>query len=92
MPPRKRAESKPPTPETPDAGQQGDETLPTETAPPASADQGDTAPAAPPPADEPKKSDLQDVEQPCPICFPNGWADGAFSHGCEHGTWIRDNA
>jgi hypothetical protein len=41
--------------------------------------------------DKPKKSDLQDVEQPCPACFPNGWADNAFSHGCEHGTWIRDN-
>lgn len=87
MPPRKRAESKPPTPETPGADQHGDEALPT-----ASTAPGDTTPAdTPPPADRPTKSDLQEVEQPCPVCFPNGWADGAFSHGCEHGTWIRDN-
>lgn len=75
MPPRKRAE-----------------TLPTEAAPPVSADPADTTPAAvEPPDDKPNKSDLQTVEQPCSVCFPNGWADGAFSHGCEHGTWIRDN-
>lgn len=91
MPPRKRAEPKPPAPETPDASQQGDETLPT-----ASTGSGDTTPAdtpagSPKPDDKPTKSDLQEVEQPCSICFPNGWADGAFSHGCEHGTWIRDN-
>jgi hypothetical protein len=97
MPPRKRAEPKPPTPDAPAAEQQGDETLPTETVPPADADAGATTPApvdppaeASPPDDKPTKSDLQEVEQPCPICFPNGWADGAFSHGCEHGTWIRD--
>lgn len=82
MPPRKRAESKPPTPETSAGDQQGDEALPTETTPPASTD----------PGDKPKKSDLQTAEQPCATCFPNGWADNAFSHGCEHGTWIRGNA
>lgn len=99
MPPRKRAEPKPPAPETLAADRQGNDTPPTETVPPASTDPGDTTPTAvePPadepvaPDDEPTKSDLQEVEQPCPTCFPNGWADGAFSHGCEHGTWIRDN-
>lgn len=54
-------------------------------APPPADDRGDT-PAAPPPS----KSDLQEVEQPCAQCFPNGWPEGAFSVGCEHGTWIRN--
>lgn len=54
-------------------------------APPLADDRGDT-PAAPPLS----KSDLQEVEQPCAQCFPNGWPEGAFSVGCEHGTWIRN--
>lgn len=83
MPPRKRAEPKPEPP--------ADETLPP---PAADTTNEDSAPSEPPAptGDEPKKSDLQTVEQPCSICFPNGWADGAFSHGCDHGTWVRDSA
>ena len=91
MPPRKRAETKP---EPPATEPQGDETLPTEPQTPPIVDTPTTTPTPdePPTSDDkPSKSDLQGVEQPCPVCFPNGWADGAFSHGCEHGTWIRDN-
>ncbi|MET9222317.1 hypothetical protein ABZX65_26625 [Streptomyces sp. NPDC003300] len=77
MPPRKRAETKPDDPATPedttDPAADGDSKEP------------ETTPA------EPDKSDLQPVGQPCPACFPNGWADGAFAHGCEHGTWVRNN-
>jgi hypothetical protein len=39
---------------------------------------------------EPERSDLQAVENPCPNCFPNGWPEGSFAVGCEHGSWIRD--
>jgi hypothetical protein len=94
MPPRKRAEAKPEDPEQ--------TTVPAPA--PAPAAPVDTPPADPggatpppenrdePPVDKPKapeKSDLQDVEQPCVECFPNGWTEGAFSQGCEHGTWVR---
>lgn len=80
MPPRKRAESKPAEPE---AATQETE-LP-------DADSGDeeTAEAAAPAAKKPAQSDLQAVEAPCPECFPNGWPDGGFGLGCEHGTWYR---
>ncbi|MFF7142241.1 hypothetical protein ACFZB5_13465 [Streptomyces nodosus] len=39
----------------------------------------------------PELSDLQAVDRPCPKCMPNGWPEGAFSVGCTHGTWLRDN-
>lgn len=83
MPPRKRAETKPEEPEQ-------------TTVPDPAATDDDPEPKTPdePPTDEPKapeKSDLQSVEQPCAECFPNGWANGAFSHGCNHGTWVRDH-
>lgn len=39
--------------------------------------------------DEPTRSDLQEADEPCPKCMPNGWPANAFSVGCTHGTWIR---
>jgi hypothetical protein len=107
MPPRKRAESKPtadPT-LTPDAGagskapgsdeSDGTTPEPPETPEgPATFDAG-AAPAGSDPGESDDKasakSDLQQVEQPCTTCFPSGWPAMAFSVGCEHGTWIRDN-
>lgn len=83
MPPRKRAESKPAEPVEPQLGEDP-------AAPEAAA--AEEPPPASPDSDKPKKSDLQAAEQPCPICIPNGWVEGAFSMGCEHGTWVRDNA
>lgn len=92
MPPRKRVDPKPEPPEQEPVVQ----TLPPADPPEEQApvDSGQSPNPDEPPADEPKKpekSDLRDVEQPCTECFPSGWADGAFSHGCEHGTWVRDN-
>ncbi|MEU5596692.1 hypothetical protein [Streptomyces sp. NPDC020298] len=43
-------------------------------------------------ADDSARSDLQTVDRPCEECFPNGWPQQAFSVGCTHGTWIRDNS
>lgn len=83
MPPRKRAETKPDEPDLPVS-----ETPPEDPAAPTPEEPSREAATK----DEPKKSDLQTVEQPCPICIPNGWVDGAFSMGCEHGTWVRDSA
>ncbi|MFI8535335.1 hypothetical protein ACIGMX_34460 [Streptomyces aquilus] len=37
----------------------------------------------------PERSDLQNVDQPCKECCPNGWPENAFSVGCTHGTWVR---
>jgi hypothetical protein len=32
------------------------------------------------------------MDTPCPdhACFPDGWPDGAYAAGCEHGAWTRD--
>lgn len=100
MPPRKRAASaaeateveQPETEATeqPDAdGAASDET---ETTPDTPDTEDDAPPEDPKSDDAPARSDLQTVEQPCPECMPNGWPDGAFSVGCTHGTWIRDNS
>lgn len=37
----------------------------------------------------PERSELQEADQPCSECMPNGWPEGAFSVGCTHGTWVR---
>lgn len=29
-------------------------------------------------------------ERPCPLCFPDGWPQGATAVGCEHGHWARE--
>ncbi|MFE2712216.1 hypothetical protein ACFXKI_09560 [Streptomyces mirabilis] len=89
MPPRKRAASaaeateveQPETeaPEQPDADG-------------AASDETETTPDTPDTEGDAPRSDLQTVEQPCPECVPNGWPEGAFSIGCTHGTWIRDNS
>lgn len=106
MPPRKRTESAPkPDPEEttgpvaedegPTGGAAAEPDGPRE--PQDSNDDGTGEPTAAPPDETapdpvPERSDLQTVEQPCPECVPNGWPDGAFSVGCTHGTWVRDNA
>lgn len=106
MPPRKRAasaagateelqapeaeQSETEAPEQPDVdGPASDETETTSDTPEA---EDDTSPEDPESDGAPARSDLQAVEQPCPECMPNGWPEGAFSVGCTHGTWIRDNA
>jgi hypothetical protein len=95
MPPRKRAETKPAEPLAADPEarpEEADQLGPPDSRDPEEVGHADTPDAAATgDGKDPEKSDLQTVEQPCPVCFPNGWADGAFSHGCEHGTWIRDN-
>lgn len=102
MPPRKRAESAPkPDPDetaTPTIEEEGATLEPEPDGPRVpqdSDDDGTGEPKAAPPDEttpEPELSDLQEVEQPCPECVPNGWPEGAFSVGCIHGTWIRDSA
>lgn len=37
----------------------------------------------------PARSDLQEANEPCSICYPDGWPEQVFSLGCEHGTWLR---
>lgn len=96
MPPRKRAESKPPEAAAPTV-----ETSPRDApvvdtpavADPEAPTEGPLAGDMPKSLEsqgEPEKSDLQAVEQPCPICIPNGWVDGAYAMACEHGTWYRN--
>jgi hypothetical protein len=94
MPPRKRAASAPKDepeqePLTPDAstGTEPDEAQTADAADeaPADTDQNDGGGDA-------ERSDLQTADQPCPECLPNGWPEGAFSVGCTHGTWVRDQA
>ncbi len=92
MPPRKRAASAAEATEEPQAPEveQPEIEAPDEPAadgPPSE----ETVPDAEG-ADTPALSDLQEVEQPCPECVPNGWPEGAFSVGCIHGTWVRDSA
>lgn len=94
MPPRKRAASKPEatedqqTPEAPEMEEQpaGGETPPATSG---SADTNDESDDGDTPTESPAKSDLQEADQPCTECMPNGWPEGAFSVGCTHGTWIR---
>lgn len=90
MPPRKRTEPKPVEPEqTLVDAPQDPSADPTDESDDTISDPNDEPHAAS--ADPaPTKSDLQAVEQPCTTCFPTGWPDGAFSVGCEHGTWMRD--
>jgi hypothetical protein len=52
---------------------------------------GDGGDSAPSEDKEPADGDLRQVPQPCGECFPDGWGDGVFARGCEHGTWVRDN-
>lgn len=106
MPPRKRAASATEAakePQAPEAEQSetGTQELPdadgpasdeTEATPDATETAGDASPDEPKSGEDPARSDLQAVEQPCPECMPNGWPDGAFSVGCTHGTWVRDSA
>lgn len=92
MPPRKRAAAAPTTdptltpetdPSTPPGPSQADASGPR---------QGSDGDDAPPDANkQPTKSDPQKVAQPCGECFPDGWGDGFFARGCEHGTWVRDD-
>lgn len=85
MPPRKRAASAPKAepgqeplaPEDEADGQQADAATDESTP-----DSDDAAAPA---------GDLQAVDKPHEECFPNGWPEGAFSVGCTHGTWVRDN-
>jgi hypothetical protein len=93
MPPRKRAETKPAERQetAPEA-----ETLPDDAAPAPATPEAEEAPnadAATPdaPGDDAKASDVQTVDRPCEECMPNGWPEGAFAVGCEHGTWRRTN-
>lgn len=104
MPPRKRAAAAPKTTEAPGADTAPPEPAPpaagdeTETAQPPATNGPGTADADLPPEETtaaeppapPARSDLKDVEQPCAECFPNGWPEQAFSVGCTHGTWIRE--
>lgn len=104
MPPRKRAESAPkPDPDeatAPASEEEGAALEPESDGPrvPQDSDDDGTGETTAAPPDEtapepgPELGDLQEVEQPCPECVPNGWPEGAFSVGCIHGTWIRDSA
>lgn|GEM_PF-2914358 len=60
----------------------------------APADDGDQQPSEDDEDDEDdpelELSDLQTVDLPCTECCPNGWPEGAFSVGCIHGTYIRN--
>lgn len=104
MPPRKRAasapkdesEQEPLAPENEADGQQADATGDPDAREPHDSDDtgaGDesAANAGDGDGEKPERSDLQTVDKPCEECFPNGWPEGAFSVGCTHGTWIRDN-
>jgi hypothetical protein len=97
MPPRKRntaattpaeREEEPVATEDEGKGQQADEASADDSPKPTPDD--DKTPA--PDGEKPARGDLQTVEQPCAECFPNGWPEDAFSVGCTHGTWVRDNA
>lgn len=97
--PRKRTQTKPADPEVVEAPEvQPEEAEPdeveavedeTDTAPPVEQEEAAAPELAPPTSPEPAKSDLQAVEAPCSLCFPNGWPDLVFAVGCEHGTWYR---
>lgn len=106
MPPRKRAAaaptadstftpdadpSAPPAPDQADVTTQEPSTDPQHQADADASKPGDGDGASPAADKKPTKSDLQKVEQPCSECFPDGWGDGFFARGCEHGTWARDN-
>jgi hypothetical protein len=97
MPPRKRTPSAPKTEAAPEQeplvseGEADDQ--------PSDADADDATEAEQAPGDDksddgkaPERSDLQTVDKPCEECLPNGWPEGAFSVGCTHGTWVRDQA
>lgn len=98
MPPRKRAASAPkaeseqeplaPENEADDQQDAADDSASSAEEPQEQAPDGGEKPAE---DDAPERSDLQTVDKPCKECFPNGWPEGAFSVGCTHGTWTRDN-
>ena len=100
MPPRKRASSAPKeepeqellAPET-ENDEQADATGgPDAREPQDSDDTGadDESAANADDGEKPERSDLQTAERPCEECMPNGWPEGAFSVGCTHGTWVRE--
>jgi hypothetical protein len=100
MPPRKRAASAPKeepeqellAPET-ENDEQADATGGPDAREPQDSDDtgaGDESAANAGDGEKPERSDLQTVDQPHEECFPNGWPEGAYSVGCTHGTWVRE--
>lgn len=97
MPPRKRAATKPPEPDSQEsAALEAEAETPEAPAPVDESATDDTVEAVPEASveeslpDDTPEAEPQAEDAPCPICVPGGWADGVTAVGCEHGHWARE--